>query len=214
VIGQWKKGLWQSNVWLRCGLFVLLNAAALGGLLCLISWPIQAFFADRDAQILQQRVILARLNAIAAQRMTVADLAAQSASDGSAEFLQGGNDGVAAANLQTLVKGMVEPTGARLRSVRTLPTKPQEDMKFIGVQLEITGTIQAINQTVRTIETAKPFLFIEGALLRPTQRVAMTPRAMRKEPNIDAQLDITASVQVQGKKKSTPTSKPARIAPR
>ena len=36
---------------------------------------------------------------------------------------------------------MVEPTGARLRSVRTLPTKPQEDVKFIGVQVDITGII-------------------------------------------------------------------------
>jgi hypothetical protein len=200
MIGQWQKGPWQRNVWLRRGLFVLLNAAVLSGLLCLFAWPIQVFFADRDAQISQQRAILAHLNAIAAQRATVAGLAAQSASDGSAEFLQGGNDGVAAANLQTLVKGMAEPTGARLRSVRTLPTKPDDSMKFIGVQVEITGTIQAVYQTVRAIETAKPFLFIESALLRPTQRVAMTPPGMSAEPTIDAQLDIVGAMQLEGNK--------------
>jgi hypothetical protein len=200
MIGQWQKGQWQSNLRLRRSLFVLLNAAVLGGLLCLFAWPIQAFFADRDAEILQQRAILARLSAIAAQRATVADLAAQTASNGSAEFLQGGNDGVAAANLQTLVKGMVEPTGARLRSVRTLATKPQEDMKFIGVQLEITGTIQAVYQAVRTIEAAKPFLFIESALLRPTQRVAMTTPGLSAEPTIDATLDIVGAMQVEGNK--------------
>jgi general secretion pathway protein M len=200
MIGQWQKDQWQKNVWLRRGLFALVNAAALSGFLCLFVWPIQASFADRDAQISQQRAILVRLNAIAAQRATVADLAAQSASDGSAEFLQGGNDGVAAANLQTLVKGMVEPTGARLRSVRTLPTKPQDDTKFIGVQLEITGTIKAVYQAVHTIETAKPFLFIQDALLRPTQRVAMTPPGMSAEPTIDAQLDIVGATQVEGNK--------------
>ena len=200
MIGQWPKEQWQKNVWLRRGLFALVNAAALSGFLCVFVWPIQAFFADRDAQISQQRAILMRLNAITVQRATVADLAAQSASDGSAEFLQGGNDGVAAANLQTLVKGMVEPTGARLRSIRTLPTKPREDMKFIGVQLEITGTIEAVYQAVRTIETAKPFLFIEDALLRPTQRVAMTPPGMSAEPTIDAQLDIVGAMQVEGNK--------------
>jgi hypothetical protein len=200
MIGRWQEDPWRKTAWLRGGLFALVNAAAIAGLLCLVAWPIQAFFADRDAEISQQRAVLARLNAIAAQRATVAGLAAQSASDGSAEFLQGGNDGVAAANLQTLVKGMVEPTGARLRSVRTLPTKPREDMKFIGVQLEITGTIQAVYQTVRTIESAKPFLFIEGALLRPTQRVAMTPPGMGAEPTIDAQLDIVGAMQVEGNK--------------
>jgi general secretion pathway protein M len=200
MIGQWPKDQWQKSAWLRRSLFVLVNAAALSGFLCVFVWPIQAFFADRDAQISQQRGILVRLTAITAQRATVADLAAQSASDGSAEFLQGGNDGVAAANLQTLVKGMVEPTGARLRSVRTLPTKPQDDMKFIGIQLEITGTIQAVYQAVRTIETAKPFLFIEEALLRPTQRVAMAPPGMNAEPTIDAQLDIVGAMQVEGDK--------------
>jgi hypothetical protein len=200
MIGQWQKDQWQKSVWLRRGLFALVNAAALSGFLCVFVWPIQAFFADRDAQISQQRAILVRLNTIAAQRATVADLAAHSASDGSAEFLQGGNDGVAAANLQTSVKGMVESTGAKLRSVRTLPTKPQDDTKFIGVQLEITGTIQAIYQAVRTIETAKPFLFIEDALLRPTQRVAMAPPGMSAEPTIDAQLDIVGAMQVEGNK--------------
>ena len=200
MIGQWPRDQWQKNVWLRRGLFALINAATLSAFLCVFVWPIQAVFADRDAQISQQRAILVRLNAIAAQRATVADLAAQSASDGSAEFLQGGNDGVAAANLQTLVKGMVESKGARLRSVRTLPTKPQDDMKFIGVQLEITGTIQALYQAVRTIETAKPFLFIEDALLRPTQRVAIIPPGMSAEPTIDAQLDIVGAMQVEGNK--------------
>jgi hypothetical protein len=200
MIGQWQKDQWQKNVWLRRSLFALVNAAALSGFLCVFFWPIQAFFTDRDAQILQQSAILARLNAIVAQRATVANLTAQSASDGSTEFLQGGNDGVAAANLQTLIKGMVEPTGARLRSVRTLPTKPQDDMKFIGVQLEITGTIQAVFQAVRTIETAKPFLFIEDALLRPTQRVAMTLPGVSAEPTIDAQLDIVGAMQVEGNK--------------
>lgn len=200
MIGRWQKDRWRKNIWLRGGLFAVVNAAALSGLLCLFAWPIQAFFADRDAQISQQRAILAHLNAIAAQRETVADLAAQSASDGSAEFLQGGNDGVAAANLQTLVKGMVEPTGARLRSVRTLPTKPEDSMKFIGVQVEITGTIQAVYQSARAVETAKPFLFIVGALLRPTQRVTVTPPGMSAEPTIDAQLDIVGAMQIEGNK--------------
>jgi hypothetical protein len=198
MIGQWQIDQWQRNVWLRRGLFALVNAAALVGLLCLFGWPIQAFFADRDAKISQQRAVLARLNAIAAQRATVAGLAAQSASDGTAEFLQGANDGVAAANLQTLLKGMVEPTGARLRSVRSLPAKLQADMKYIGVQLEITGTIQAVYQTVRTVEAAKPFLFIEGALLKPALQTAMVPPGRSAVPTIDAQLDIVGAMQLGG----------------
>jgi hypothetical protein len=200
MIGQWQINQRQRNVWLRRGLFVLVNVAALSGLLCLFAWPTQAFFADRDAQISHQRAVLVRLNAIVAQRATVAGLAAHLASDGSAEFLQGANDGVAAANLQTLVKGMVEPTGARLRSVRTLPTKPEEGMKFIGVQVEITGTIQTVYQSVRSVETAKPFLFIVGALLKPSQQIAMVRSEKSTAPIIDAQLDIVGAMPIEGNK--------------
>ena len=65
MIGRWQKDRWRKNIWLRGGLFALVNAAALSGLLCLFAWPIQAFFADRNAQISQQRAILARLNSTA-----------------------------------------------------------------------------------------------------------------------------------------------------
>jgi Type II secretion system (T2SS), protein M subtype b len=186
---------WRNNIWLRRGLFVLVNGGALAGLLCFLVWPVQGFFTDREADIAQQRAMLARFVAIAAQRATVADLAKATPAGGT-EFLQGGNDGVATANLQTLVKGLVEPTGAHLRSVRAAPAKLEEDLKFIGVQVEITGTIEAIYQTVRAVEAAKPLLFITGALLRPTQQAAVGPRATSAVPTIDAHLDIAAAMQI------------------
>jgi hypothetical protein len=93
---------------------------------------------------------------------------------------------------------MVEPTGARLRSVRTLPTKPEESMKFIGVQVDISGTIEAVYQSVRAVETAKPFLFIVGALLKPTQQAAIAPSGTSAAPTIDAQLDIIGAMQIEG----------------
>lgn len=95
---------------------------------------------------------------------------------------------------------MVEPTGARLRSVRTLPTKPEESMKFIGVQVDISGTIEAVYQSVRAVETAKPFLFIVGALLKPTQQAAIAPSGTSAAPTIDAQLDIIGAMQIEGDK--------------
>jgi general secretion pathway protein M len=190
---------WRNNVWVRRGAFVLANLAAFAGFLILFAWPIQAFFADREAQIAEQRVLLIRLNAIASQRATVERLAAQSATDVSrGEFLEGANDGVAAANLQTLLKGMVEPTGARLRSVRALPTKLAENIKFIGVQLEMTGTIRAVYQAIHTVETAKPLLFVAGALLKPTQQTAARLDASSAEPTIDAQLDVVGAMQIDG----------------
>lgn len=193
--------LFRNHVSLRRGVFILANLAALIGFWVAVIWPIQVFFAGREAHISEQRAALARFQAIAAQRSTVERLVAQSAADGHrAEFLQGTDESVAAANLQTALKGMVVPTGARLRLVRALPAKPMQNMKFIGVQLEMTGTIKAIYQTVRTIETAKPFLFIVAAQLKPTQRTVVLSALSRAEPTIDAQLDVVGAMQDEGGK--------------
>jgi hypothetical protein len=93
---------------------------------------------------------------------------------------------------------MVQTTGARLRSIRTLPAKVSDDMKFIGAQVDLTGSIQAVYQTVRTIETAKPFLFIRSALLKPTQQGAVLPSGSSAEPTIDVQLDVVGALQSEG----------------
>lgn len=193
--------LLSNHVPLRRGAFIMANVAAVIGLLVVVIWPLQDFFGDRETRLSQRRTALARFQTIAAQRSTVERLVAQSAADGRrAEFLQGTNDSVAAANLQTMLKGMVVPTGARLRLIRALPAKPMQNMKFIGVQLEMTGTIMAIYQTVRTIETAKPFLFIVAAQLKPTQRTVILSALSRAEPTIDAQLDVVGAMQDEGGK--------------
>jgi hypothetical protein len=189
---------WNS-VWVRRGGFIVANVTAFVGFLLLIAWPIQDFFIDRDAWIFEQRTLLARFNAIVAQRGAVEGLASQStAGQRRAEFLQGDNDGVTTANFQTMLKGMVEPTGAHLRSMRALPTASTDNMKFIGAQLDMTGTMQAVFQTVHTIEAAKPFLFIVNAELKPTQQAAVTPAGSSAEPTIDAQIDVVGAMQSPG----------------
>jgi general secretion pathway protein M len=192
-------GVHWNSASMRRGIFMAANFAALLGFVVLIVWPVQDFFAGRDARIAGQRALLARFTAIAAQRTTVEGLAAQSTTGQQrSEFLRGANDGVATANFQTMLKGMVEPTGARLRSMRALPTTSTENIKFIGAQLDMTGTMQALYQAVRTIEAAKPFLFIVNTQLRPTQQAAATPGARSTEPTVDAQIDVVGAMESPG----------------
>jgi hypothetical protein len=188
-----------NGVLMRRSAFIFVNLAALVGFLLLIVWPAQDFFAERDAQIFEQRALLARFAAIVAQRTTVEGLASQStAGQQRPEFLQGANDGVATANFQTMLKGMVEPTGAHLRSMRALPTTSSENVKFIGAQLDMTGTMQALYQTVHTIEAARPFLFIVNAELKPTQQAAVTQSARTVEPTVDEQIDVVGAMESPG----------------
>jgi len=189
---------WRDIASIRCTIFVVANMAVCFLIFDLAILPIRSFFDERDAQIAEKRAILARLSAVAAQESSVQALARQTeAAKNQNELLRGTNDGVINADLQTRLKAMVQATGARLRSVRNLPPSASDEIKYIGAQVEISGPIRAIHQTVHAIESAKPYLFIVGAVIKPAPQI--NPQAANGggsvEPALDAQLDIVGAVQ-------------------
>ena len=186
-----------DNIYLRRGIFVFGHFAAFTAFFFLFAWPVHRFYTDRDLQIDEQRAALVRLHAIASARSTVDELIAHAKSDESRiAFLEAANDGVAAANLQTLLKTMAQSAGANLRSVRTLAAEVSDDTKFIGAQVEITGPIEAVYRAVHAVEMGKPLLFIRNALLKPSQQTAVSPAGGAAVPTIDARLDVLAPLQL------------------
>jgi len=186
---------WQNSRWLRGLAFVGANAAAVLVVANLIVVPVRDGLAHRDAQIAEQRTMLARFKALAAQEAVVEAAAKQAPAD-TGEYLAGSNEGVINADLQTRLKGMVEPTGARVRSVRTLPPQTTEQVRYTGSRIEIYGPLAAIHRAVATIEASKPYLFVRGAAIKsapPTGR----PDAPQ-EPVIEAQLDVFGAVRNAG----------------
>lgn len=179
-------------------IFLLVNAALAFPIVVLVVLPLQGFFSDRDGQIENRRAVLARLTAIASQEASVqaiaSDTSAQIRGD---EFLSGPNENVISADLQTRLKAMTEAAGARLRAVQALPTKTSERVKYSGSRIEMFGTIQAVQRAVYTIESARPYLFVTGAVIKPLP-TANRP-GVSEEPNIQAQLDIAGAIQVGGK---------------
>jgi general secretion pathway protein M len=179
-------------------IFLLVNAALVFPIVVFVVLPIHGVFSDRDDQIADRRVVLARLTAIASQEASVqaiaSDTTAQIRGD---EFLSGPNENVISADLQTYLKAMTETAGARSRAVQALPTKTIEQIKYSGSRIELLGTIQSVQRAVYAIETAKPYLFITGAVIKPLQ-VTNRP-GVSEEPTIQAQLDVAGAIQVGGK---------------
>lgn len=190
----------RDSIWLRRLAFAVAHLAVGFAVLNLVILPIHLFFADRDTQIINQRALLGRLSAIANQEAAVRGLANQTeANDDPTEFLRGPNEGVISADLQTKLKALAQAANARLRSVRALSPRTEDDVRFIGAQIEVTGTHRAIYQAVNAIETAKPYLFVVGATIKPIAQMTVRPANGRisEEPTIDAQLDIIGAVQLQ-----------------
>jgi general secretion pathway protein M len=160
--------------------------------------PICDFFADRNSRIAEQRVLLARLEAIAAQDANVQSMARRpDAQLQRGEFLIGPNEGVINADLQTRLKALTQAGGARLRSAQSLPAKANDQIRYSGSRIDIYGSLQSIQKTIYAIESATPYLFVTGAVIKlslPSNRPGVV-----EEPVIQAQLDIVGPMHIEGR---------------
>ena len=182
----------------RRAIFLLVNAALALPLVVFVVLPLHGFFSERDGQIAEKLAVLARLTAIASQEANVQAIAADTNGQiRGDEFLSGPNENVISADLQTRLKAMTEAAGARSRAVQALPAKSSEQIKYSGSRIEMFGTIQSVQRAVYAIETAKPYLFITGAVIKPLP--AANRPEVSEEPNVQAQLDIAGAIQVGGK---------------
>jgi general secretion pathway protein M len=192
---------WRERPWLRRAAFVGGNVAAVLAVVGFLVMPVQAFFAECDAKIVNQRTLLARFAAVAAQQTRVEAAAREAdAQVETGEFLVGTNEGVIVADLQTRLKGMAEAAGARLRSVQSLPPKTRDEVRYVGARLDISGPLAAVQRTLHAVEAGTPYLFVDAAVVRvapPTN--AQVPNATPQEPLIDAQLDVFGAVQLKGR---------------
>jgi general secretion pathway protein M len=183
---------------LRGAVFVAAHLAALATIFELGIVPIREFLADRDARIAEQRSQLARFEGMASQEANVRAMARQvDAETQKGEFLVGSSDGLISADLQTRLKGFTESAGAHVRSAQTLPPKAVAQIKYAGSRVEIHGKIQALRKVIHGIEGARPYLFITSANMKlalPTGR----PNGA-EEPAIQAQLDVFAPIQIEGR---------------
>jgi general secretion pathway protein M len=180
---------WQTPA-LRRLLFLLGNLTAGFAIMLTCVIPVRDFLADRDREIQQQRTTFARLQAVAAREAGTPALA-------KGEFLTGKADGIINADLQTRLKGMVEVTGARLRSVRNLQPKADAQVRYIGSHVEVLGSMAAIHRAIHAIESAKPYLFVTSATIRlaPPMGQAGAPQ----EPLLEVQLDVFGAVRTEAR---------------
>ena len=177
-------------------MFLAANLAVILISFALFVAPVLDFFLDRDAYVAQQRVLLARLTAIVAREPSVQAATRKAAEEPKrGEFLVGPNEGVINADLQTRLKTMAEQAGARLRSVQGLPPKTNEQVRYVGSRLEISGPLRAIHRALYAVESGRPYLFVTSAVIKPSR--SLNGPAAREEPITEAQLDVFGAVQVE-----------------
>ncbi len=108
-------------------------------------------------------------------------------------YLQGGTDALAAARLQDQVSGVIERHGGTVRSIQSLPGQDDEEFRRVSVRVQFTGTTESLFQAVYSLETARPFVFIDNLDIR-NRRSRRRANQQTDNPALSITLDLSGFV--------------------
>ena len=75
--------------------------------------------------------------------------------------MTGSTDAVAAAELQSALKVLVELEGAKVDSAEMLPPETEEDvLRRVGVRVAFTGSLMLLTTVLEGVETTRPVLSV------------------------------------------------------
>jgi general secretion pathway protein M len=156
--------------------------------------PLRNAFSESDERIAELQFRLQKYSALASrQEQLRTELEALIQQDASGEdLLNGASTAIAGANLQALLKQVVQQADGRLESTQVLPEVIQGAMERIAIRAQFSGNTQTLQQVLHGIEFRKPLLFVEKMEIR-TKRVRRS-RLERQNPGSGQLLSVTVEV--------------------
>ena len=151
--------------------------------------PLISNYRANAAAIDEARTVLARYQQVADFEGQLGNIEAQLKPDAIGKLvLPGDSDAISVAGLQSLLQTVTVSNNAQILSAQALPPQETADYRFVGVRIDLTGDLAAIQHTLQKIESSQPFLFVNRATLR---RREGDPETAAYDPIVlDTQLDI------------------------
>ncbi|MCR4265791.1 type II secretion system protein GspM [Nitratireductor sp. ZSWI3] len=169
----------------------ILATLLLFGTLALIvglTWSAIATIGEYRSQLEDRRLAAGRLQAVAAVKPLLQHGASQSQSVNENDFFPGETEAVVRAAIQTRLNEIASARGATILSVSNVPLRRIDETAYIGVRADLTGTVDAVHNTIFEIETTKPaFIIREASIWTSGNAQTATPLT---PPELSAQLRI------------------------
>jgi general secretion pathway protein M len=168
---------------------VLVGGLAVAGGLAALPFvrlgALEQTIAENQSELLKLRKEIAREGALRKENTVLA------ASDQDARLLllEGETTGIAGANLQKLISGLVLAHGGEATSFQILPPKEDGNLTRIPMSLSISVGTDGLRDIVRGLETSTPLIFIDDITVRAEQDDFSAP-----DPNYLGPLDVTLQV--------------------
>jgi general secretion pathway protein M len=149
-------------------LAVAIGFLAIAVVYLIIIAPLFQIYGDAADRLQTRRDLVERLE-VSAKALPKLRAEAERLRDPShkgAVLLVGSSPTVAAAQLQTSMKELVEASGARLSSSEILAPEMQDSYQKIGLHVSFSGDLTLLTAVLRGIETARPAMFVDNVEIR------------------------------------------------
>ena len=166
---------------------VTIFAAAIGSAYLLIAVPLQDLYLDRAAVLEDRRMLRSRLAVAATElpslRARLAELRATAST--SNVTLDGANDAIASANLQSHVEALATSLGVTLGSTEALAAEDRGGFRRIGLRIAVRGEYEGLVRLVGAIEGSVPPLVLDNLQIRAVTRPAGTPGSAKLDAGFE-----------------------------
>ncbi len=144
----------------------------------------------------EQRTLLGQLNYIIDQMPNAQQMQAiQNETGSTVDFLRGPSETVIRANLQQRFKQMASEQKVNVISVGNAPDFTKGGIAYVGLQANVSGTIEGLHHTFLALESAQPLLFLTKLTVRSTGGIS--DQAPTSNPVLIAQLRLYGALQPQ-----------------
>lgn len=104
-------------------------------------------------------------------------------------FVKGATPALAGADLQDVVKTIVESNNGRVLSSQLLPHKDDNGTRQVNATIQMTANIQNLRQIFYAIEGREPYLFVDNLTIRSQVPSGFKPQP-GFEPDMFVQFDV------------------------
>jgi general secretion pathway protein M len=186
--------------WQTRALALLLLVVVLLALVAAIAIPVKARHQHYDTAIGDLVERLGRYQRVAAMRAGIQqELARVKARDSQKYYLKNSAAALAAAEMQQAAQAALDASGAQLNSMQIAPHKDEGEYRRVTINLQLRGTLAAVQRTLHALESAQPLLFVDNLVIRARAARGYVP-APGVEPEIQVQFDLTGYCLVEEKK--------------
>lgn len=148
-----------------------------------IGYPLALMFQGADEEIDDLAFRIQRLHGVAASAdywTAKAERIRQQASEGE-QFLEGNTAALAAAELQSRIKQLVEGNGGSIASTQTPPPREEQGFTRVAVSVSMSGTVETLRSVLHEVESSRPYLLVGTLSIFPDRRRTQTPGQLRVE---------------------------------